>query len=99
MADIPPTPLATLLRSREIGMREGLHYVYTGNVHNQQGDTTLCPNCKAALIVRDWYQINEYHLTHDGNCPHCHTRIAGHFDRIAGNFGRKRIPVIVGAYA
>jgi len=73
--------------------------VYTGNVHNQQGDTTLCPNCNAALIVRDWYQIKEYHLTHDGNCPHCHTRIAGHFDRIAGNFGRKRIPVIVGAYA
>ena len=99
MTDIPPTPPATLVRAREIGMREGLHYVYTGNVHHQQGDTTFCPNCKAALIVRDWYQINEYHLTHDGSCPHCHTQIAGHFDRIAGNFGRKRIPVVVGAYA
>jgi len=99
MADIPPTPAATLVRAREIGMREGLHYVYTGNVHNQKGDTTFCPSCKAALIVRDWYQINEYHLTPDGHCPHCHTRIAGQFDRMAGNFGRKRIPVIVGAYA
>jgi len=32
-------------------------------VHNIEGDTTFCPGCKSPLIVRDWYQIKEYHLT------------------------------------
>lgn len=99
MADIPPTPPATLVRAREIGMREGLHYVYTGNVHNLEGDTTFCPNCKAALIVRDWYQINAYHLNEKGCCPHCNTQISGRFAPSAEHFGRKRIPIFIGAYA
>ena len=99
MPDIPPTPKTTLIRAREIGMREGLHYVYTGNVHNLEGDTTFCPHCKAPLIVRDWYQINQYRLSEDGHCPDCHTTIAGHFDDKAGHFGRRRIPVVIGAYA
>ncbi len=99
MAGIPPTPPATLVRARNIGMREGLHYVYTGNVHNQQGDTTFCPGCHAPLIVRDWYEINQYRLTKDGHCPDCNTAIAGHFDAKAAHFGRKRIPIVIGAYA
>ena len=98
MPDIPPTPPATLVRAREIGMREGLQYVYTGNVHNQQGDTTFCPNCKKPLIVRDWYQIKQYHLTKDGHCPDCNAMIKGCFDEQAGNFGRRRIPIAIGTY-
>lgn len=99
MPDIPPTPPATLTRARNIGIREGLQYVYTGNVHNQEGDTTFCPNCKTPLIVRDWYQINQYRLTADGHCPSCKTAIAGRFDAQAGDFGRRRIPIAIGAYA
>jgi len=99
MPDIPATPPSTLIRAREIGIQSGLEYVYTGNVHNQQGDTTFCPHCKAPLIVRDWYQIKQYRLTGKGHCPDCNAEIAGHFDRIAGNFGRKRIPIVIGAYA
>lgn len=99
MPDIPPTPRATLIRAREIGMREGLHYVYTGNVHNLEGDTTFCPACKAPLIVRDWYQIKQYRLTKDGHCPDCKALIAGRFDTKAEHFGRRRIPIVIGAYA
>jgi pyruvate formate lyase activating enzyme len=99
MPDIPPTPRATLIHAREIGIREGLHYVYTGNVHNIKGDTTFCPDCKAPLIVRDWYQINQYRLTEDGRCPDCKTLIAGRFAPIAEHFGRRRIPITIGAYA
>lgn len=98
MPDIPATPRATLVRAREIGIREGLHYVYTGNVHNLQGDTTFCPNCKSPLIVRDWYQINQYRLTDNGHCPDCNAAIAGHFDPTVGVFGRRRIPIAIGAY-
>jgi pyruvate formate lyase activating enzyme len=99
MPDIPPTPKAALIRAREIGINEGLHYVYTGNVHNVNGDTTFCPHCKEPLIVCDWYQLNQYHLTTNGRCPNCNTAIAGCFESESGHFGRRRIPIVIGAYA
>ena len=55
MTDIARTPAATLTRAREIALGEGLHYVYTGNVHDAKGGSTYCPGCHAALVVRDWY--------------------------------------------
>jgi pyruvate formate lyase activating enzyme len=93
MTDIPATPAATLMRARNIALRAGIDYVYTGNVHNRDGDTTFCPNCKAALIERDWYEINAYRLTADGRCSQCGTETVGRFDAKAGNFGRRRISV------
>jgi len=96
LLDIPSTPADTLIRARNIARGAGLQYVYTGNVHNIEGDTTNCPACGHALIVRDWYDIQEYHLTPDGHCPECHTPIAGHFDKFAGQFGRQRIPISLG---
>jgi len=95
MPDIPATPPATLNRAREIALKEGLRYVYTGNVHNIEGDTTFCPSCSTPLIVRDWYQINQYRLTKDGHCPDCGSAVAGRFDVKAGNFGRQRIPIAI----
>jgi pyruvate formate lyase activating enzyme len=95
MIDVPPTPVSTLVRARELALKEGLHYVYTGNVHNIEGDTTFCPKCHSKLIERDWYEINEYRLTEDGHCPDCGTAIAGKFAKQAGHFGRNRIPVTV----
>ncbi|MGB4361865.1 MAG: AmmeMemoRadiSam system radical SAM enzyme [Rhodoferax sp.] len=96
MDDVPPTPVATLVRARNIALQQGLHYVYTGNVHNIEGDTTFCPNGKAPLIVRDWYQINDYRLTASGHCPDCGNPVAGRFDAKCGHFGRQRIPVTLG---
>ncbi len=93
MTDTPETPASTLIRAREIALRAGLDYVYTGNVHNRDGDTTFCPSCQTELIERDWYQINAYDLTPAGHCAKCATAIAGRFDAMAGNFGRRRIPV------
>ena len=56
MPDVPATPADTLVRARRVAMETGLHYVYTGNVHDQEGDTTFCSGCREAVIVRDWYQ-------------------------------------------
>jgi pyruvate formate lyase activating enzyme len=95
MPDVPATPLATLVRARQIGLAAGLHYVYTGNVHHAQGDTTFCPHCRAPLIRRDWYQINQYRLTPDGHCPDCGSAVAGRFGAQAGHFGRQRIPIAI----
>jgi len=93
MPEVPATPAATLVRARNIAIQEGLHYVYTGNVHHAAGDTTCCPNCQAPLIERDWYQINHYRLSPQGRCPNCQTAVAGRFDQRCGNFGRQRIPI------
>ncbi len=93
LTDLPPTPPATLARARRIALEEGLHHVYTGNVHDTEGGTTFCPNCHAALIERDWHRILRYELTEEGRCPHCTTAIAGRFGRFEGAFGPRRIPV------
>jgi pyruvate formate lyase activating enzyme len=50
MTDLPPTPLETLRRARRIALDAGLKYVYTGNLHNPEGDTTFCPGCGTAVI-------------------------------------------------
>jgi pyruvate formate lyase activating enzyme len=95
MMDIAPTPAATLTRARNIALKQGLHYVYTGNVHDIEGGTTFCPGCNTVLIERDWYQINQYRLNKQGVCPDCGYAIAGCFSDSMENFGRARIPVTI----
>ncbi len=99
MGDIPATPPRTLTRARDIAMRNGLHYVYTGNVHDTDGGTTYCPSCESPLIVRDWYRIEDYRLTPEGRCPHCQMKIAGHFEpfSLSRQFGNRRQPVTLHA--
>jgi pyruvate formate lyase activating enzyme len=97
MADVPPTPPATLTRARRIAQDAGLHHVYTGNVHDSEGGTTYCAACHSPLIVRDWYQINAYHLTENGACPHCGALLAGRFGKFGQPFGQRRIPVRIAA--
>jgi len=70
-----------------------LHYVYVGNVHDEDGESTYCPNCKKKVIGRDWYVLTEYHLTDDGHCRFCNYKIAGVFDGPPGNWGPKRLPI------
>ncbi|MDD2743112.1 MAG: AmmeMemoRadiSam system radical SAM enzyme [Rhodocyclaceae bacterium] len=97
MGDIPATPPSTLIQARRIALDAGLHHVFTGNVHDSEGGTTFCPSCHAALIIRDWYDIKRYDLSPEGHCPHCQTKIAGHFGQALGRngkaFGPRRIPV------
>jgi pyruvate formate lyase activating enzyme len=95
MTDIPATSARALSCARAIAMKAGLRYVYTGNVHDTDGGTTYCPSCRAPLIVRDWYRIEDYRLTPDGHCPDCQTQIAGHFEKFTRQFGNRRIPVAI----
>ncbi|MBI3180889.1 MAG: AmmeMemoRadiSam system radical SAM enzyme [Myxococcales bacterium] len=93
LLEVPPTPPATLRRARELARRAGLRFVYTGNVHDAEGDTTFCPSCTSVLIRRDWYELLAYQLTADGRCPDCGVRVPGHYDPAPGRFGRRRIPL------
>ncbi len=97
MPDVPATPPSTLVRARNIARQQGLAHVYTGNVHNVEGDTSFCPQCAAPLIVRDWYLIKQYRLNATGCCPDCGAQLAGRFDAQVGHFGRQRIPIHIAA--
>jgi pyruvate formate lyase activating enzyme len=93
MGDYPPTPPATLTRARQIALRNGLHYVYTGNVHDRDGGSTWCHGCGALLIERDWYELGRWGLAPDGRCASCGTTIPGVFESRPGSWGAKRMPV------
>ncbi|MCZ7646449.1 MAG: AmmeMemoRadiSam system radical SAM enzyme [Planctomycetota bacterium] len=99
MLDHSPTPPATLVRAREIAMKNGIRYAYTGNVHDHEGGTTLCHGCGAKLIVRDWYDILSYRLKPDGACPDCGAACAGVFEARPGTWGAKRQPVRLASFA
>jgi pyruvate formate lyase activating enzyme len=96
MLDVPPTPPATLTRAREIALQSGLRYVYTGNVHDVEGGSTVCHQCGETLIARDWYVLRGWNLTDEGHCAKCNAPCAGVFDGPPGKWGAKRLPVRIG---
>ncbi len=93
MLDLPPTPPATLRAARAAALDAGLHFVYTGNVHDPSGETTSCPSCGETLIERDWYAVLTYRVTPDGACPACGTPVPGRFGAAVGRWGRRSLPV------
>ncbi|MCX8043900.1 MAG: AmmeMemoRadiSam system radical SAM enzyme [Desulfobacterota bacterium] len=78
MLDKPRTNAATLHKAREIGLRAGLSYVYTGNVPGEEGENTYCARCGAVLIRRYGFFIRENNLR-NGACPTCGNILAGRF--------------------
>jgi pyruvate formate lyase activating enzyme len=76
LLDAPPTPIATLRRARQIGIEEGLHYVYEGNVPGEGGESTYCYSCGALLIERYGFGLLENRID-KGKCPECGTSIGG----------------------
>ncbi len=95
MLDKPPTPLHTLVKARRIALYNGLRYVYTGNVRDTEGSTTFCYSCGDELIVRESYEITKYNLTADGQCKMCGTPCDGIFSKTAGDWGAKRVPILL----
>ncbi len=94
MKDRGPTPPETLIRARQQALKAGLKYVYTGNIHDIEGGSTYCPQCKICLIERDWHDIGKYNLK--GNqCNNCGQIIPGVFSEESkpGQWGRKRVAV------
>jgi len=76
LPNLAPTPVATLERSREIAMRQGLRFVYIGNVPGHPGNQTYCPGCGAIVVEREGFVAVTVRLK-DGRCPSCKRPIPG----------------------
>ena len=83
MNDPENTTPEMLMRAADTAKRNGLRYVYAGNLPGRVGDleNTRCHNCGALLVERYGYFIQEYRLTPEGTCPQCATVIPGRWGR------------------
>jgi pyruvate formate lyase activating enzyme len=94
MTDLPRTPSETLARARGQALSHGIKHVYTGNVHDRDGQSTYCAGCGARLIERDWYSLGTYRVV-EGACAACGHTLAGRFDAHKGTWGPRRLPVVI----
>jgi pyruvate formate lyase activating enzyme len=76
LRNLPPTPVATLERAREIALKHGIHYPYVGNVPGHPGNNTYCPKCGETVIERRGFLVTAAKLD-DGRCGSCKSPIAG----------------------
>jgi pyruvate formate lyase activating enzyme len=95
MIDVPPTPASTLTRARQQALASGIHHVYTGNVSDVAGQSTICASCSRLLIERNWYNLGRWNLTADGRCQFCGTGLAGHFESEPGHWGSRRRRIFI----
>lgn len=86
----PPTPPATLMRARRMGLRNGLRFVYTGNIRDEEGGSTFCPGCGERVIGRDGYEITAWRLSGAGRCKACGALLPGVFTEQHGTWGNRR---------
>jgi len=78
MTDSANTPPSTLIRATDIGYREGLHFVYAGNLPGMTGslENTFCPLCRTVLVERYGFRILKMNFR-ENSCPNCSRRIPG----------------------
>ncbi len=76
LLNLPPTPVATLERARQIAIDKGIRFAYVGNVPGHPGNHTYCPKCGKAIVKRSDFFVSELHLK-SGRCAYCGERIPG----------------------
>lgn len=76
LLDAAPTSLASVERALDIGVEEGLHYVYGGNIPGHASESTACPRCGETVLERQGFSLRR-HAARDGRCPRCEETIAG----------------------
>lgn len=84
LLNLHPTPVSTLERARELALKEGLKYVYIGNLPGHEGENTYCHHCGKLVIARTGYRLGEVQLK-EGKCGHCGNALPGIWKRpVAG---------------
>ncbi len=70
MDHVAPTPLSTLEMAHGIAKKEGMKFVYLGNVGGHKYENTFCPRCDSLLIDRAGFSVGEVRVK-DGKCTRC----------------------------
>lgn len=86
----PETAEETLHRAQEIGLAQGLYYVYAGNIPGEA--RTLCYACGEVLVTRHRFNTSGVNLK-DGHCPKCGAKIGGIWKRPERN-GKEKVEMI-----
>jgi pyruvate formate lyase activating enzyme len=76
LTDRPPTPVESLRQARDIGRKEGLLFVYEGNIPGEGGENTYCPGCGTEIISRYGMSTRARKMT-GGHCAQCQQPIPG----------------------
>ena len=79
--------------ARDIARDVGLHFVYTGNVHDEAGQSTYCPGCGKRVIGRDWYEITAWRLRRGWPLQRLRHPLPGLFEQAPGTWGQRRLPI------
>ncbi|MCZ7356588.1 MAG: AmmeMemoRadiSam system radical SAM enzyme [Candidatus Methanoperedens sp.] len=74
MDDLVPTPTETLEMAHDIAKKEGMRFVYTGNVPGHKYENTYCPACNTLLIDREGFRVSAIRIK-NGKCPECGEKI------------------------
>ncbi len=75
LSNLPPTPVEKLEKLWEMAKREGLNYVYLGNVPYSEKENTYCPHCGNLLIERRGFYSRIVGLDKKGRCKKCGEKI------------------------
>ena len=76
MQDRNPTPLKILEEAYETGKKEGLNFIYLGNVISREKEDTYCPDCGKKVIKRSGFFVESKNIK-KGKCSFCGTAIPG----------------------
>lgn len=71
----PPTPVESLEKAYKIGKKEGLKFIYVGNILGHKLENTYCPGCEKILIERFGFDVQSINLTKNKKCPECSEKI------------------------
>jgi len=76
LTHLSPTPISILESAYEIAKKNGLKYVYIGNVPGHNYNSTFCPSCKRKIIYRTHFDVLEMAVA-NGRCKFCNFVIPG----------------------
>ena len=71
MLDSVDTPYETLLAHYKIAKKNGLNYVYIGNVPGNPYENTYCPHCNGIVIERVGFYLKKWRLDGGNRCIDC----------------------------
>ena len=75
MMDYEPTPIKTLEKHYEIAKKEGLKYVYLGNVPGHPWEHTYCSECNNIVVKRYGFDIQGWNMDENNKCKFCGNQI------------------------